>query len=163
MECAPPWAQRPDESDEAYARFLLYRNLGPGRSLQLAYRTYLKTFRNAVPDATKGNKKPQVPGHWGDDSARHKWGDRAAAWDIAQLERQGPELARLWAGILVAAATKAAQKLAEPGCQPKDFMQALAVVDRLAPYLTPDALKHLQPTPDGPGEPKSPPTKQRVK
>lgn len=157
-----PWRQREGESDESYARFLIYRNIGPGRSLQLAYETYLSTFRNAT-DATKGNKRPQVPGHWGDDSARHEWCDRAAAWDIGQLEAQGVELARLWAGILIAAATKAAVKLADPRCKPKDFMQALAVIDRVAPYLTPDALKHIQPPAGGDGAARPEPTRESVR
>ena len=114
-------------------------------------------------DATKGNKRPQVPGHWGDDSARHEWCDRAAAWDIGQLEAQGVELARLWAGILIAAATKAAVKLADPRCKPKDFMQALAVIDRVAPYLTPDALKHIQPPAGGDGAARPEPTRESVR
>lgn len=143
---AEPWAQLPGEPDEAYARFLLYRNIGPGRSQQAAYDTYLLTFRNAgPPPAGKSAKKPQVPGHWNDDSAKYRWVDRATAWDIHQLQHQGPELARLWAGILIAAARKCAEKLAHPNCRPKDFMQALAVVDKLAPFLSPDAVKSLQP------------------
>lgn len=157
------WRQREGESDEAYGRFLIYRNLGPGRSLQLAYETYLATFRNSATDATKGHKRPQVPGHWGDDSARHEWCDRAAKWDVAQLEEQGVELARLWAGILIAAATKAAVKLADPRCKPKDFMQALAVIDRVAPYLTPDALKHIKPPAGDSGAAKPQPSRSDVR
>ena len=158
-ESAPnPWDQLPTEPDEAFARFLLYRNLGPGRSQQSAYETYLATFRNAAPKeltAGKSAKKPQVPGHWNDDSAKYRWVDRATAWDIDQLQRHGPELARLWVGILLVAARKCAEKLAQPGCRPKDFMQAIAVVDKLAPFLSPDAVKSLQPAAEsGRGKPK---------
>lgn len=157
-----PWDQQPGEPGEAFARFLLYRNLGPGRSLQLAYETYVGTFRNANADATKGNKKPQVPGHWGDDSARWRWVDRASAWDIHTLSTHGQRLSALWVGILLAAAEKCAQKLAQPNCKPKDFMQAVSVIDRLAPFLSPDAVKSLQPA-AGTAEPTKKPERADVK
>ena len=41
-----PWNLRSDEPDTAYKRFMIYRNLGPGRTLTAA-----------AQQATKGNKK----------------------------------------------------------------------------------------------------------
>lgn len=151
-----PWDQLPDEPDSEYANFLLYRNLGAGRSQQLAYQQHLDTFRNRNPDVTYDRtKKPSVPGHWKDAAAKHRWYDRAVAWDIAQLENQGPELARLWASILISAARKAAECLANPRCRPRTFGEALAVLDRLSPYLTPDAIRPLaQPAADGVPKPR---------
>lgn len=152
-ESAPkPWDQQPEEPNESYGRFLLYRNLGPGRSLQLAYSTFVAQFRNAT-DAAKSPKKPQqVPGHWNDVSAQWSWVDRASAWDVEMLRTHGERLSVLWVGILTLAAEKCAQKLAQPGCRPKDFMQAVAVIDKLAAFLTPDAVKSLQPAAEPPGK-----------
>lgn len=139
-----PWDQLPGESPESYARFLTFRNLGPGRSLALAC--------NIHTSAAKRRKTPYASGTWQDDSAKNEWVARATAWDIHQISAQGDELARLWVGILVSAATKAAQKLADPRCKPKDFAQALSVVEKLSPYLTPDVLRSLQP-PSGDPQP----------
>ena len=135
---AHPWDQRPDEPPEAYARFLTYRNLGPGRSLALA--------NNVHVGAAKRRKSPNPSGQWQDDSVEYDWIKRAIAWDVHHLKDQGHELARMWMAVLLSAVTKAAQRLADPDCQPKDFTQALAVVDKLSPYLTPDVVHQaLQP------------------
>lgn len=159
---ADPWDQLPNEPNEAYARFMMYRNMGPGRTLLAAYSAHVATFRNAATDAIKRQKTQQVPGHWGEDSARWRWGDRADAYDIHILHTHGEKLSKLWVGILVLAAEKCAQKLAQPGCRPKDFMQAVSVIDKLAAFLSPDAVKKLQPTFADPGPPKQP-SKQSVK
>lgn len=146
---AAAWEQRPNESDESYARFLLYRNLGPGRSVQTAYNLYTQQFRNAAqghgPDAENSRKRLLVPGHWNVDSARHLWVDRSLAWDIDNLSRHGERLAALWIGILIKAAEKAAERLADPRVKPKDYMQCIALVDKLSAYLSPDAIRTLQP------------------
>jgi hypothetical protein len=157
-----PWDQLPTEPDEAYSRFLLYRNLGPGRSLHAAYLTYLTTFRNASDDIQTGKKRQQVPGFWGADSGRWKWVDRANAWDHHVLHTHGERLSILWVGILTTAAEKCAQKLAQPNCRPKDFMQCMAVVDKLSAFLSPDAVQSIQPPAGDPG-PRKPVTKQSVK
>jgi hypothetical protein len=150
---ARPWDQRPDEPPDAYARFLSYRNLGPGRTLPLA---------ESCHGGATGRTKKHASGHWTEACVRHEWVSRAAAWDIDQLKSRGPELARLWTGILVAAARKAAQKLADPACVPKDFAAAVAVIDRLAPYITPDVLAALQPPAGDPGGRPAPPADPRA-
>lgn len=150
-----PWDQLPDEPDETYARFLMYRNLGPGRTLLAAYCVHIASFRNAS-TVGKRQKPQEVPGHWGNDSARWKWGDRATAWDIHTLHTHGEQLSVLWVGLIRLAAEKCAQKMAQPNCKPRDFMQCLAVVDKLAAFLSPDAIKSLQPPAGDPGARKKP-------
>lgn len=49
------WEQLPDEPDSAYARFLMYRNLGPARSIDAAFKT----------TATKRNKGARSMNHNG--------------------------------------------------------------------------------------------------
>lgn len=143
-----PWDQREGEAPESYTRFLIFRNLGPGRTLLLAAIEY----RALRPTNAKKRHSTQryVPGHWGDDAKKNEWHERAVAWDIAQLTKQGDELCRYWVGILVSAARKAAIKLTDPRCNPKDFAQCITVIEKLSPYLTPDVLKSLQPAATSP-------------
>ena len=156
------WQQRPGEPDESYARFLLYRNLGPGRTLQVAYNAFVSQFKNAQEPDKRNKTQLSIPGHWGEDSARWEWVDRASAWDVHVFSTHGERLAVLWVGILTAAAEKCAQKLADPKCKPRDFMQCVAVVDKLAAFLSPDAVKSLQPA-AGPAGPKPKPDRAGVK
>lgn len=68
-----PWEQRDAESSAAFAAFLAYRNLGPGRSLSKAW------------EASKGDRKGiGVPGQWRQWSVTHRWIDRSRAWDRFQ-------------------------------------------------------------------------------
>lgn len=151
MVDTPPlslWDQQSGESSEAYARFLTYRNLGPGRSLALANRVH--------GTATARKKTQGANGTWTLESTRHRWKERADAWDVENLKSQGPELVKMWMSAVLSAVTKATQKLADPSCKPKTFKEALAALDQLAGYLTPDVIQKLQPTPappvSGPGE-----------
>jgi len=78
-----PWDPQSDEPVAAYARFLAYRNLGPGRSVEAAYQQY--TGRKAA----KGSKRQRVPGQWTADCAGNHWVERAQAWDLHQMAAQG--------------------------------------------------------------------------
>lgn len=129
-----PWDQRDGEPAEAYARFLCYRNLGPGRSLVLAAQVH---------GGGTGKRKKTPDGHWGDESARHEWRARASAWDICQLRHYGESLTVEWVAVLSAAVRKAAQALADPDCVPRSFRESLAVIAAVAPYLSPEVLAAL--------------------
>src|SRR4051812_42744623 len=84
------WAQQPVESDAAYARFLIYRNLGPERSLRSA-------FVAAMGGPQKAAKRLQrLPGHWMRDSQRWNWTQRAKCWDVWTLKEEGRDACRLF-------------------------------------------------------------------
>jgi hypothetical protein len=139
-----PWEQLRGEPKESYCRFLFYRNLGPGRSLNLAYRTYLNTIPvdPAQPgNALKGVKPRRAPANWLDDSSRYRWTERAVEWDIAQLERIGIDVAPLWAGILRASLVKSAQKFAQPSFKPTNWRDAHLILT----FLTADVIQALCP------------------
>jgi len=78
---ANAWDQLPGEPPEAYARFLIYRNLGPARTIDAAY------------GASAGNrrKSQSTSGQWLADSSAYNWRERAARWDVAQLSVVVPE------------------------------------------------------------------------
>jgi hypothetical protein len=86
------WDRQKGESPAAYARFLCYRNLGPARSLEDAYRRYLSSSKGQgdatgetageggdSAEAGKGRKRPVVPGSWKRECSRYGWPARAAA------------------------------------------------------------------------------------
>lgn len=103
----PPWYQRSDEPDEAYASFLEYLQIGPGRSVHRWFNDHSRTVF-PVPPA----------GHYYDRAKRFQWKDRALAWDrevhesqLADLMAQHVEAKRLRISLLVSFGEKL--KLAE--------------------------------------------------
>ena len=86
-----PWDRLPAEPDEAYARFLIYRNLGTGRSFRKAYRHYLRECDGY----TGGLKRLHVPGSWRPDAKAYFWAERASAWDVRNLAAYGAKVAAL--------------------------------------------------------------------
>ena len=73
------WNRLTDEPANWYNRFLLYRNLGPDR-----------TLIGAVNKARKSQKKPvqDAPGAWKDASEKYQWKERAEAYDAHLQEEQ---------------------------------------------------------------------------
>jgi len=65
-----PWLQMEGETDEAYAAFCGFRDSGPGRSLDGAWRAH------AGP-----SKAPRAPGSWKRYRKHHDWLSRAQAFD----------------------------------------------------------------------------------
>ena len=63
-----PWARQPDESEENWLAFRAYRDAGRDRSLAIAGECV----------GRKGNALKHI-------SRRHKWVERAAAWDAVEL------------------------------------------------------------------------------
>lgn len=80
------WEQLDNEPDEAYVRFLVYRNLGPARTLDLAY---------AAANVNKRKRSASASGQWREDSTTYHWRERAARWDVSQLSQVVPETAGL--------------------------------------------------------------------
>lgn len=76
MQCL--WERQPGESAKAFAAWCHYRDLGPGRSLALAYAEWRRGSGGSG-DAAK------AAGYWQEWSAKYEWVARAAAYD-AHLE-----------------------------------------------------------------------------
>lgn len=75
-----PWDRRPDESEEAFAAFLIYRDMGRSRSLDAVGR--------GTKGGQKGDKRTKT-GRLARWSANHAWVARAQAWDdYLQSRRQ---------------------------------------------------------------------------
>lgn len=124
----PIWDQQPNESNAAYARFLAYRNLGPGRTLERAAQ---QNPRNSNSIATYER-----------DSSTHNWVERATAWDVANLLVQGKRAATLY----VAAVERAAERLLEAlesGVKPDDFNSITKALELLSKLFPGESIAYL--------------------
>lgn len=74
----PIWEKMEGESDKFYRKFLIYRDLGPDRSLQKAF---IKSH--------EGGKKVRGSGSWTKLGRKWRWAERCAAWDRHRAEVQG--------------------------------------------------------------------------
>ena len=79
---AAAWDRLGDEPGVWYGRFEFFRLLGPGRSLDAAYRAW----KEAQPQGTKGCRGARANRHWHTAAKRWQWLARAEAWDAAERE-----------------------------------------------------------------------------
>lgn len=131
-----PWEQLEGESDAAYVRFLAYRNLGPRRSIDSAYKT----------TARKSDKTVQANGQWTDDSRFYNWVARAKAWDIYNLEIYGQDVVVNFMDILRMATEQTLSAL--KSTKPDNWPSILDSIQMLGNYVTPEAIKSIQSTRD---------------
>lgn len=129
-----PWERQEDEPAEAYERFLIYRNMGPQRSVQAAY-------QSTVP-GRKGTKKPQRSGTWGSECAKWSWVERAHEWDIDGLSRHGERAIVAVAALLEMMAVNALEGFAKH--KPKSFAEVIELVKLLGGYVNDEALERLR-------------------
>lgn len=122
-----PWEQRTGETDAAYARFLIYRDLGTTRSLDRAY--------TAHRGAGKCKKPQPASGQWTNDAAAFKWSERAEAWDVWRLQ-QVSDAAQVAMTELVCALARRGVRLAQDESKPSSYRGALEIVRELA-FLVP--------------------------
>jgi uncharacterized membrane protein len=77
IDQAPLGPERlPQESPRAYRAFCIYRDLGPDRSLDQAWKRFC-----AASDPTKDRGSARRPGHWAAWSQKYQWVERAEAYD----------------------------------------------------------------------------------
>ena len=76
------------ESSRAYQAFRTYRDLGPGRSLDLAYESFC-----SVSNPGKLRRSARRPGYWAEWSHKFNWVERAEAYDdlIDETRRKADE------------------------------------------------------------------------
>ena len=77
IDQAPLGPERlPQESPRAYRAFCIYRDLGPDRSLDQAWKRFC-----AASDPAKYRGSARRPGHWAAWSQKYQWVERAEAYD----------------------------------------------------------------------------------
>jgi hypothetical protein len=126
-----PWEQMDGEPDAAFARFLVFLNLGPRRTVDAAYRAFVGNRRKAS----------ERSGQWGADASRFHWHERASKWDIAQLSLLVPEAAGNIFRAINEVARIALESLKEGKVRPKTWGQLMETVVILASFVSPETIK----------------------
>jgi hypothetical protein len=136
-----PWDRRRGESLAAYTHFLFYRNLGPARTLDVAYQTYLRT----LPDdhqgggAGKGDKR-RAPGCWAKESASRDWPQRAAAWDVHVLAETGREAITHYCALLRQTAQRCLAVIIDGAIAPDSWQSLIETLNTLGNLIPPELI-----------------------
>lgn len=131
VDAAKSWEQREDEPDRAYASFLVYLMLGPGRTLEKAY-------QNA---SARNRKKTQASGTWTYYSTQYNWIERAAAYDVDMLSKHGTEVVVNWVQSLVKLSEIAFEKVTSGTVEIRNLSQLLEVINVLGNFVTPETIQ----------------------
>lgn len=135
-----PWEQLPYESNDAYARFLLYRNLGMKRSLIKAYHSYLVNHDGF----TGGRERLHIPGQWLRDSSDHFWGERCSAWDIRNLTVYGAKVAVLHVQAITTVAEKNARWASKLRPGDEGWSDLVTSMKLVSDFLTPEVVRGIE-------------------
>lgn len=128
MDDRKPWDKLPNEPERAYVRFLAYRNLGPGRSIQSAIK------------ASKGNEKRN--GQWSRDSSMYDWQERATLYDIQVLApKLGNEVVLNWSIAAREISKTLVEEILSGKLRPRNFSEALELFNVLSNLVTPETLE----------------------
>ncbi len=145
-------AQLPGESTEAYARFLVYRNLGPVRSIDAAYalasaeapkRAKSRQSAKATKSTARG-VGDRASGQWKKDSVAFNWSERAAAWDVEMLETAGQQVVVKFVNALDLVFTKILQSLADERMKPQKWEQIIESVTILGGFIPQEAATEIR-------------------
>ncbi len=116
------WEQQEGEPNEAYARFLVYRNLGVGRSIS-----------SAAASVAKGEKRRS--GQWERDSANFEWSVRAIDWDIFNAKRIGESIVLEYIQTLKVMWFKTLQVASDKKTKPKGWAELVETVTTLGAFI----------------------------
>ncbi len=130
-----PWEQLDGEPNEAYARFLVYRNLGPARSVLLAY----ASLRSAAP-RSKDKPTQRAPRIWWENYRAFQWKDRAAAWDVSQMANAVPEAATTIFKLMGETARACLAEVANGNIKPQSFVELKDMVVILGNFISPEVI-----------------------
>ncbi len=127
------WERLPNEPESAYARFLVYRNLGLGRTLHAAY--------GAVCRAKESQPKVHLPINWKRESKEHRWPERARAWDVFVLLETGNESVKSYVKLIALFAKNALESLEDgKAMKPMTFDEAVKALDILSKVISKEAI-----------------------
>lgn len=135
------WDQQHGEPDEAYVRFLLFRNMGPTRTILAAWQLWVKA-RPAPRTKTKRKTAAQThaSGTWSDDAATWRWIERARAWDIATLRDVVPETATLIFSAIREMARITLEELTSGNLRPTTWEEVKDSAVVLSQFIAPETI-----------------------
>jgi hypothetical protein len=132
----PDDPQLPNESPAAYARYLLFRSLGPGRTVEAAYKLHWRRMSEREETCPR-----RAPPNWYTEATRHRWRDRADAWDMRVLIGVGEHAIAGHVALLDALARRAVRWV-EESAGPSDpaWGRLLDTIDVFSRAVPPDML-----------------------
>lgn len=139
MPKSNPWEKRDDESNAAYARFLIYRNLGVGRSLDLAYHSLVVSKRD----------KTRVSGQWQEDSSRYEWKARADAWDVYILTEVARGVVVKYVNALDKAFQRIIDSLSDAKMKPDNWGQVIGSLTTLGEFIPQETVATIRQNNEG--------------
>ncbi len=130
------WQQLAGESNEAYARFLVFRDLGPARTVFLAY-------ASSRPGAPKTENGPAlgVPRIWWENYRVFQWKHRAAAWDVTQMVNAVPESATTILKLIGETARACLAQVENGNIKPQNFTELKDMVVILGNLISPEIIR----------------------
>lgn len=126
-----PWERQYGETEPAFIAFLFYRNLGPSRSIDRAYRQFLADS-DAAEDVPR---RTHAPGNWGEYSVKYEWVHRAREWDVWRLRTYGHRVATLYTWNLERALERQAEAVERFDIGDDGWESVLATFDTLGDQL----------------------------
>jgi hypothetical protein len=137
-----PWDQQHGEPDEAYVRFLFFRNIGPTRTILAAWQLWVKARAEKTRAKTKRKTAAQThpSGTWSDDAATWRWIERARAWDIAMLREVVPETATLIFSAIREMARITLEELASGRMRPTTWEEVKESAVVLSQFIAPETI-----------------------
>ncbi len=138
------WEQQAEEPGEAYVRFLIYRNLGPSRTLNAAYALASKKVSKGAKRRRSPISPKRAPGQWERNSAAYHWHERAIAWDIEMLSTHGIQTVTRFLEALDVISQKALLKLKENKTKPRSWQDVLAVITLLGTFIPAETVAQIQ-------------------
>jgi hypothetical protein len=103
---ARPWEQQAGEPDDAYARFLVYLNIGPWRRLEDAFKA---SRAGRGKQGRRGRQQDYLD--WVLEAERRHWRERAHAWDMHRLPQMYEAILVNLAALKAAMASKALEAI----------------------------------------------------
>src|SRR4030067_400717 len=126
------WEQREGEQNEAYARFLVYRNLGVARSLDSAYCVAL----NRV--------KSRASGQWVKECSKYEWVMRASAWDVYVLTEIGQQVVVRYVNALDLAFQRIIESLANRKIKPRSWGAIIDSITTLGGFIPQETVRTVR-------------------
>jgi hypothetical protein len=131
---ARPWDQWPNEPAGAYKRFVVFRELGPGRSLNRAYQEFLR-----LSGVTKGVEGRRAPGCWQRYAEEWSWAERCHGFDIASFAARGQKVVVLYLECILEATRKLLRGI-QNGRGPVTEAEINDALETLARLIPPEAV-----------------------
>ena len=139
---AEEWRRMAGESTADYAAFLLFRNVGPTRSLRRAYQLWQQQLANYV-QPPKGSPRQKPPGSWQTRYRKWEWKRRATCWDVHRMAYTGAQVAAIHTQTVVNVAVKVLKASKVTGPDDAGFAAMLNGMRQVQAFVTPEIVQGI--------------------